>query len=370
MIYPSSTKRIAGLDALRAIAVLLVIKTHWGPQQFRTSAALTFIVKYIFPSGDAAVDFFFVLSGFLITGILLRSKQSSASNWGSLKTFIIRRSLRIFPVYFLFLFVLYAVNYTGIREHLLYYVTYTSNYLTFNQKLFNSFSHTWSLAVEEQFYLAWPILILFTPNKYLFKCILATIVLSTLAHVITEKLYGGFAYLLTINCFNAFAIGGLYAFALQNKSYLAPLKRTLLFLLPIAVALYIAHYFQITPVPLRLVHAIIALALIMRVTGQKYSRAEALIFENKILNSLGKISYGIYLFHYVAPYYYNQLLSYLKVDKTSSWFANLLYQPLMSEFIQFTFVVSLSYISFYVFETQFLKIKDLFKYKVKRAEQG
>lgn len=122
-------KKIQGLDALRAVAVILVIINHWSPHQFKTLPFLSFIFQKVIPSSTFGVDFFFVLSGFLITNILIISRQEAGVHrrLTALKTSIIRRCLRIFPIYYIFLFLLFVINYPDIRNYLIYFATYTAN---------------------------------------------------------------------------------------------------------------------------------------------------------------------------------------------------------------------------------------------------
>src|ERR1700754_2151344 len=151
---------IKELDSIRAIAVLLVIISHWIPPNIPIN---------ILPNGPIGVNIFFVLSGFLITWILLenRKKTEELENTRGtvLKNFYIRRILRIFPIYYLVVFVLYIFSEssgTEIRSALPYYLTYTSNFHFFYiDKWDGILSHLWSLAVEEQFYLLWPSIMLF-----------------------------------------------------------------------------------------------------------------------------------------------------------------------------------------------------------------
>ena len=143
---------IPQLDTIRAIAVLLVIIHHWLPQDS---------VLNIVPNGPLGVNIFFVLSGFLITGILLREKDKAEVLKQKKKTifrnFYIRRSLRIFPIYYLFLFVLWVIHDPSVQSDGTYFYTYTSNYLFYSQEFFPArTAHLWSLGVEEQFYLLWP----------------------------------------------------------------------------------------------------------------------------------------------------------------------------------------------------------------------
>lgn len=131
--------------------------------------------------GWLGVSFFFVLSGFLITRILIESK--SGNNFFS--NFYIRRSLRIFPLYYLYILVIFIYcTYLGIQDtqNWLYYIFYVQNYtMAWNGFMYvpgQEFGHTWSLAVEEQFYLLWPLVVFFCNRKWIF---ISAIILSCVA---------------------------------------------------------------------------------------------------------------------------------------------------------------------------------------------
>src|SRR5262249_15156237 len=123
--------------------------------------------------GWVGVQMFFVLSGFLITGILLRSRASSLASY--LVTFYGRRALRIFPIYFallgvlLLLLVLGGISLPGAREGLPSAASYTFNFWGASRSYVPSLTtgHVWSLAVEEQFYLVWPLLLYVCPPRRL-----------------------------------------------------------------------------------------------------------------------------------------------------------------------------------------------------------
>jgi peptidoglycan/LPS O-acetylase OafA/YrhL len=145
------------LDGLRAIAVGAVVAQHF--QVVRTGAAY-------------GVHLFFVLSGFLITGILLGSRKGAAvagvGRRHAIRQFYIRRVLRIFPLYYAVVLGGILVNADYAREYAPWLLTYTINLKMAAQGWFiDNFAHFWSLAVEEQYYLLWPWLMLFLPRRWL-----------------------------------------------------------------------------------------------------------------------------------------------------------------------------------------------------------
>jgi peptidoglycan/LPS O-acetylase OafA/YrhL len=164
-------RRIAELDALRGLAALAILVFHLDPAAF--------------PFGWTGVDLFFVLSGYLITAIILRHRAEP----GFLPTFYVRRGLRIWPIYYLTLGVLVAINPWLPRPYRLdalpYYLLYLQNtpmYRGETVPAFNqAFEHTWTLALEEQFYMIWPALLLLVPRGWIARACLATAGLSIVA---------------------------------------------------------------------------------------------------------------------------------------------------------------------------------------------
>ena len=141
MYYPK-------LNSLRAIAIILVLIEHFA-----------YAIGSHFSAGYYGVDLFFVLSGFLITNILL--KKNDNTNFKNWVNFIGRRALRIFPIYYLTILLLLILDYQPLKKELLYVATYTYNYAwEYFELPLSNISHFWSLAVEEQFYLVWPIIVL------------------------------------------------------------------------------------------------------------------------------------------------------------------------------------------------------------------
>jgi peptidoglycan/LPS O-acetylase OafA/YrhL len=199
-------KYMIQLDSLRTIAVFTVIASHYAPNYTNH-----------FAWGYAAVFLFFVLSGFLITGILLRARDKDencqTSKFASLKRFYFRRTLRIFPLYYaIVLFCLFLLP--TVRETWLWHMLYAVNFkIALNGDSIGLTTPFWSLGVEEQFYLIWPIIILFMPHKWLYPLFITLIAagpVSRLIFVINGFDSVVFAYLPT-SCLDALGLGSLLA---------------------------------------------------------------------------------------------------------------------------------------------------------------
>lgn len=154
------------VDGLRTTAITLVMIEHFGGP-----------MGSFFSAGYYGVDLFFVISGFLITGILIRPTVQGF--WGGYRTFMGRRALRIFPVYYVALAILWLINFPQAREQVLYLATYTWNYRCVEAKGY--LYYLWSLSVEEQFYLVWPFLVIGMRN-HLRALMAVTIVIVCLAY--------------------------------------------------------------------------------------------------------------------------------------------------------------------------------------------
>jgi peptidoglycan/LPS O-acetylase OafA/YrhL len=201
-------RRVPELDGLRAIAALAVIGLHVG------IVAPSVRIPLLEIWGSTAVDLFFVISGFLITTIILRERGSK----GFFLHFYARRSLRIWPIYYLSLLGFVVLN-RAIRSPfptngLAFYLTYTQNvshyWFATPPAFCKAFAHTWSLAVEEQFYLLWPALVCLVGRRGLVPLCLSLIVLANLA----RGIWHFDSQLLLTRC-DGLALGGLLAAVLE-----------------------------------------------------------------------------------------------------------------------------------------------------------
>jgi peptidoglycan/LPS O-acetylase OafA/YrhL len=206
---------IKQLDSIRAIAVILVIFSHWIPTSY--------LINRI-PIGGIGVDIFFVLSGFLISKILFENRNKAdelkISKLTVLRNFYVRRTLRIFPIYYLTIFILLFFSKstgTNIQSSFVYLLTYTSNFYFFNIQSWDGLvSHLWSLAVEEQFYLIWPWVILYFNKKYFLHIIFIFIFIGVLSQYLMDGI--NMSSILTITCFDAFGIGAILSWVVTYSN--------------------------------------------------------------------------------------------------------------------------------------------------------
>lgn len=177
-----SNRNIPSLDGLRAISVGMVIAAHMNGVLAKSIPLIPYWL-YIF-WGSLGVQTFFVISGFLITHLLL--KELNATGTISLKRFYFRRALRIFPPLYAYLAVGLAVTYAGFfsgsLRAFLVAATYTSNYLGGGSELLE---HTWSLSLEEQFYLLWPAALVYLGTRKSVKVAVGVILLSPLSRIVS-----------------------------------------------------------------------------------------------------------------------------------------------------------------------------------------
>lgn len=309
------------LDALRAFAVLAVMFAHF--YQGEAAEGL--------PWGAWGVRLFFVLSGFLITGILLRGrdrKDATGRAAPTLQQFYIRRSLRIFPLFYLVILVTALLNIHPMRETIVWHLTYTSNiYFAMRGSWNGAISHLWSLAVEEQFYLVWPWLILFAPHKYLAPGIGAAILLALL-YQIGGHLLGLSSlaiFVSTITYLEFLGMGALLAYARQRQpQQYAMLQHhpayrwvgLLLLLATLALATLGAGRFYLSV--LHGVAASLFFTWLIHAASLGLSGVLGKLLEAPPVRFLGKISYGLYLYHNFMPPIVGDVLSYLHLPWPAS----------------------------------------------------
>ena len=272
------------LDGLRALAVMAVAWSHWErPYQ------------YGLPFG-AGVHLFYVLSGFLITGILLRLRELDDKRT-ALTAFYIHRALRILPAFYAALLLAWLVDSATADEILKWHATFLTTVLIFSRAEWpGALSHFWSLAVEEQFYLVWPWLIVFAPRHLLAALVAFAILaaplwrLSLASAGYSESLQG----VLTLGSLDSLGVGALLAVTRCRPNLL-------LCALAPRLALWIAELLGAALPPWLVVtkplfQAAVFGWLVLRASDGFTGLAGRLLASRPVVY-LGKISYGVYLIH-------------------------------------------------------------------------
>ena len=357
-----SKKFYTSLEGFRGIAVMMVLISH-------------FIVIFHFPQliflkfGNLGVTFFFVLSGFLISEILIRDIDNKVSRKKILKNFYVRRVIRIFPIYYLAIILLSIFNIENIRDIIFWNLSYTYN---IGRIWFDSdahiISHFWSLCVEEQFYMIWPLLlIIFRKNRkiLIFSIIIASI-LTKFLYVNFELInYGDFIHASTPAAMDALAVGALLAELKKNNVNI--LKKILkLFFIPF---LFIIFYWLMLFIYNdtsrfyfifgKITSSVTAFYLIGW-GALNYDNLFTKFTKIKILRYLGKISYGIYVYHWIIYFLLIKHFDTIWMNiKGSLWKFG--YNKWIFTFIIFTgLTIIIATISFYFIEKPLLKLKKRF----------
>jgi peptidoglycan/LPS O-acetylase OafA/YrhL len=369
---PRLGRHMPALDGLRAFAVTAVILYH-ARTGAATSGSISRAYEWLGIAGWVGVDLFFVLSGFLITGILLDSKDQPHY----FRNFYVRRTLRIFPLYYAVLAVtlfigplVFGTADPGVRRILHeqgWLWTYTTNLdvARTGEKLFTSdwlsLTHLWSLAIEEQFYLVWPLLVYLAPRRWMVAIagaivIGAPLLRALLLHTGTSEVS---VYEFTPCRLDTLALGALCAVLVRTQSE-ASVRRAATWMMALGALALVAV--------LARVHRLEAEDDLVQIVGLS---ALALLFGGVVvrgalgvrwlshpaLTTVGKYSYGIYVFHALLYPLYRRIIP------NDTAVGSLALAVLM--FVA-TFVIAAA--SWHVFERRFLALKDRFAPTPGRAE--
>ena len=301
-----SLSHLPVLDSVRGVALLLVIVFHAAYFSLYNAGPLAGIDALywkVASAGWCGVDLFFVLSGFLITRILLHTRTGP----DYLRTFYARRVLRIFPLYYGVLLVWFAAGaFAGAgsnRQAAPWLFTYSSNLVvSFTHGVFKiplPLQHLWSLAIEEQFYLAWPLVVLVTPRRWLGAVCLALFAGALVAREAFMHAGNGFAaYIFPLSRVDALALGGAAAWLFegdQRERLRAWGTRGLAAAAAVLGALVVWRGgladsdWWVTTAGISLLAVTFAAALVVLVTRGGRGSAP--------LAHLGRYSYGMYVFH-------------------------------------------------------------------------
>ncbi len=358
--------RMEQLDGLRTIAVLMVFYTHFTPWNY----------QFNLPWGDSGVDLFFVLSGFLITGILLKCRRfiedDRQSVLATIRRFYARRFLRIFPAYYGMLLVCTILAYglvSGVSPWLWSYTLNLYRALV-NNEWGSPISHLWSLAVEEQFYLVWPWIIILVPRRKLLHVIVFAILIGLAAKVVIALISGrsfpAVRYF-TFSCLDTLALGALLAYFVDQNGLIATaksreIKWLLWFSLPIVITgscLSIAGYSPLKLVLSLMFGRTLLFGWLIIKAAHGFGGVAGHVLALPQVIYLGKISYGMYLFHKPIPYLMNNL----------GMPANL-FHPIVMFFIYTALAIIIASLTWHLFESPINSLKRWFPYKEKSTIVG
>lgn len=347
-------QRIPQLDAIRGIAIWLVIMVHASDKY------PSLHLMPVFRNGWMGVDLFFVLSGLLITGILVDAKKSK----DYFRNFYVRRCLRIWPLYYsllLFMFVVVPLLRPS-EANLVFeksspwwaYPLFLQNFLIpFPTMATGPLAVTWSLAIEEQFYLVWPLVIRYFSSAQVRRIAITVICVSPVLRFYLSMHH----FLIYSNLFcrlDGLMAGALLALALRSEGF-DPSQFTkiawvcLFFATPLA---FVAEFlgarwltFSFTAI------ASLSLVFLALFSTQRWLQAA---LQNRFIVYTGSISYGLYLLHKI-PF---DMAQTFRLDK----------HPVLAFPVGIAASYVLAAISFHLLEKPFLKLKRFFEPAPARRE--
>ncbi|MBI3461915.1 MAG: acyltransferase [Planctomycetes bacterium] len=371
---PVLGSHIPALDAIRGLAILLVMLYHFndGPDD---PTLLGSAIFKLFRLGGCGVDLFFVLSGFLITGILFDSKNTPHY----FRNFYIRRTLRIFPLYYGVLFFTFVVLPLASRsgesicpqaeQHQAWLWLYATNLLQAwkESDLLGGFHHFWSLAVEEHFYLVWPLVIFLCDRRRGMQVCVGCTVLA-LACRIGLVVHGNHpiaTYVLTPCRIDGLAVGAFLALAIRAPGGLDRLKASATFSVVAATVLCASVLWW-----KRDLSSVDGWVLVVRFSLQAWLFGGLLIraisaspaglaghfWNSRSLRFFGEYSYGLYVFHHPLVPYFRRLFppEYLATRFGSVFLGRALYMLLATGAS-----LALALLSWHLYEKHFLKLKSV-----------
>lgn len=370
----------AELDGLRGLAILLVVVYHFFlPYKGFHSADPAWPLQAA-QAGWMGVDLFFVLSGFLITGILMETREQPHY----FRNFLGRRFLRIWPLYYLSLVVLLVLlpavmpsippELQSMRDKQIWFWLYGANWLFASE---GGFAHTsggyfWSLAVEEQFYLVWPFVVYALSRRALLRFSLALLAVSLVSRVVLTQMgvNGNVLYTMTFTHLDGLAVGSSLAILLRSPdtaervAKLMPAVALAAALGLVAVRLADGNAFfwsrNMAAYGYTLIVVLFGSLLVHVAIGGARARVARWIFSRGFMTQCGKYSYALYMVHVpIASLLYPLVMRHLDRFKPIIG-----YEGLFIIFFAVAFAVSwgVAVASWYLFERHVLALKRHFSY--------
>ena len=343
-------KRIQSLNGIRALAILFVMIDH---VRYGVICPCVFYSLNDYMSvGNFGVQIFFVISGFLITGLLLKEKVQTGSI--DLKKFWLRRVIRIVPAFYFFILVIILLKYFQIavvsNNAILASALFVSNFGNIHSQWL--MAHSWSLSVEEQFYLFLPLILIFLPRRYYF--IFIVIIIYYMLYYYLRHYPVLFVFRFFFITAPGLLIGALLAIALY-KNWLIKIHHKLMhpifaFSLIFAILIYLPRAFDFMPVfyrPLDYILSSLFIATFIYYAvycGKKNVLYKVLNFS--VISYIGVLSYSLYLWQ--QPFF----------AKISNYHVYPYWTVFPKNVI---FVIIAALISYYMIERPFLRLKKHFR---------
>jgi peptidoglycan/LPS O-acetylase OafA/YrhL len=355
VIIGESKVHLQGLNGLRAIAALSVVIAH-----ISLEGIADFGLPNLsdLPMAGFGVTLFFVISGFLITYLLLQEVNKTSNV--DIKKFYIRRILRIWPIYYLFIFICVGVFFIMKKpldfnmKEMWFYIFFAANIPFIFQQGIVILVHYWSIGVEEQFYLFWPLIIKISKNK-LFKITVLIFFILFLTKMVFWWYFGhgSFAYrFLSVTRFHCMMIGAIGAILYFNKNirFIKLFSNKIVQLLSWMLFLLMGLNFIYIPVVVS--QEIIAIASLSMIIGQITVNNRIINLEKTIFDFIGKISYGIYIIHPLIILLISKLYKNLNFNQTLKY---------LIVYLSVVFVtIVVAWLSYNFYEKPFLKLKNKF----------
>jgi peptidoglycan/LPS O-acetylase OafA/YrhL len=355
------------LDGLRFLAVGMVLVDHWMVE-----------VNHL-PFGSLGVNLFFVLSGFLITRILITSRAKTYGKPGGLgsylKKFYIRRTLRIFPIYYLSIMALWLLNDPSVRGKLAWSLLYATNiYIAVYEKWLGVIDHFWSLAVEEQFYIFFPILIFLIPTRFLTRFFVIITIFSVLLRLYFFSIGKNWvvSYVTMFSCLDAFGLGAIMAYLMlfHKERFVSFFTNRWFLWVSLIVLVGVIWWGNVIMPPHDFVKVVweplfSAIFFFFLIGGAVvgYGGWFKWFLENPVSSYLGRISYGLYIYHnfiynyYHTPITHPTLRAVRRINDVVPGFADSL---VARWFFYFGLTVALASLSWYIIEKPINQLKDKF----------
>jgi peptidoglycan/LPS O-acetylase OafA/YrhL len=386
---------IPELDGLRGIAIILVVFWHARPEPAIWFTPLPFLSTML-EIGPSGVDLFFVLSGFLITSILLSTRDATPRSY--FWSFYARRTLRIFPLYILAVagFFYVALPYLqthgealdASRSEQIWYWTYLVNWHDAAGHMIGNVGHLWSLAVEEQFYLIWPAVVFFCAARYLpalcvgvgaFSLTLRLILSS--GNFVAPGLLHEFIHRTTVTRLDTLAVGALIAVVVRNPGWTQLLRHQIKLIGPAAFGAYLVMWMASEQGKPFLVETLGYLAIAIAcgcvvfvcVTDQGSKHPVCRVARWRPLRSIGRYSYAMYVLQIFAIWWLKRLLVFI-VPRLSLVHGIERVPALVFSAIAMGACLGTSYIvafaSWHLIEKHFLRLKKYFPYQAGMPVSG